>query len=225
MRGGGELIILGLSRGGLVDTSTPASTLVAMKPADLNPQRLDVAQFARAGTSLEGQVPLGALQRLSEGTCAPDDAQPGPVTWRAKGSQRAVPGGAPEVRLHLQAQATVWLNCQRCLQPVAVSLPVDRVFRFARDEDEAAQLDEASEEEDVLALGRPIDLISLLEDELIMALPIVPRHEVCPQPLQVLVDAGAGMAAQDVAAPGAAEEAARPNPFAVLATLKLQRPS
>ena len=200
-----------------------------MKPADLNPQRLDVAKFARAGTSLEGQVPLGALQRLSEGTCAPDDAQPGPVTWRATGSQRGVLGGTPEVRLHLQAQATVWLNCQRCLQPVAVSLPIDRVFRFARDDDEAAQLDEASEEEDVLALGRPLDLMSLLEDELIMALPIVPRHETCPQPLQALGDAGLATGVPGTAAAGgpdvAADDAARPNPFAVLGKLKLPRPS
>ena len=200
-----------------------------MKPADLNPQRLDVAKFARAGTSLEGQVPLGALQRLSEGTCAPDDAQPGLVTWRATGSQRGVLGGTPEVRLHLQAQATVWLNCQRCLQPVAVSLPIDRVFRFARDDDEAAQLDEASEEEDVLALGRPLDLMSLLEDELIMALPIVPRHETCPQPLQALGDAGLATGVPGTAAAGgpdvAADDAARPNPFAVLGKLKLPRPS
>jgi uncharacterized protein len=200
-----------------------------MKPADLNPQRLDVAKFARAGTCLEGQVPLGALQRLSEGTCAPDDAQPGLVTWRATGSQRGVLGGVPELRLHLQAQATVWLNCQRCLQPVAVSLPIDRVFRFARDDDEAAQLDETSEEEDVLALGRPLDLMSLLEDELIMALPIVPRHETCPQPLQALVDAGPGTGASGPAAAagvdGAADDAARPNPFAVLGQLKRQRPS
>jgi uncharacterized protein len=196
-----------------------------MKPADLNPQRLDVAKFARAGTSLEGLVPLGALQRLSEGTCAPDDAQPGLVTWRAKGSQRGVLGGTPEVRLHLQAQATVWLNCQRCLQPVAVNLPIDRVFRFARDDDEAAQLDEASEEEDVLALGRPLDLMSLLEDELIMALPIVPRHETCPQPLLALVDAGPVTGVPGTAAAGGAGDAARPNPFAVLGKLKLQRPS
>ena len=67
---------------------------------------------------------------------------------------------------------------------MAVELAVDRVFRFARNDEEAAELDEVSEDEDVLALGRPLDLLSLVEDELIMALPIVPRHEACPQPLR-----------------------------------------
>ena len=44
-----------------------------MKSAALNPQRLDVAKFARAGASLAGEVTLESFQRLSEGTCLPVD--------------------------------------------------------------------------------------------------------------------------------------------------------
>jgi uncharacterized protein len=200
-----------------------------MKPATLHPQRLDVPKFARAGARLEGQEPLDKMRRLSEGTCPPDDAAEGFLRWSAEGSQRDVLGGPPEWRLRLRAHATVWLNCQRCLQPMAVELTVDRVFRFARNDEEAAELDEVSEDEDVLALGRPLDLLSLVEDELIMALPIVPRHEACPQPLQAPEPSGAETAARkaDSAQPGPGEEdvAARPNPFAVLGALKRQRSS
>jgi uncharacterized protein len=200
-----------------------------MKPAALKPQRLDVPKFARAGARLEGQAPLARMLRLSDGTCPPDHAAEALVRWSAEGSQREVLGGVPEWRLRLRAQATVWLNCQRCLQPMAVELAVDRVFRFARTDEEAAELDEVSEDEDVLSLGRPLDLLGLVEDELIMALPIVPRHEACPQPLQAPEPSAVAPAARkaDPVQAGMDEEdaTARPNPFAVLGALKRQQSS
>jgi uncharacterized protein len=84
---------------------------------------------------------------------------------------------------------------------------VQRRFRFVRNEDEAARLDEESED-DVLALPARLDLQALLEDELILALPIVPRHALCPEPLPL------------PAAEPLDEEAPAPNPFAALAALR-----
>lgn len=191
-----------------------------MKPDAFNPLRLDVARFARAGAGLEGQVPLQTMQRLCEGTCSVEGAAAGVVTWAARGSLREVPAGAPELRLALQANTTVGLICQRCLQPLAVDLAIDRTFRFARDDEEAAQLDQVAEDEDVLALGRPLDLLSLLEDELIMALPIVPRHQVCPQPLAAWREPSEPGAAEGNSRPAAQDPTLRPHPFAVLGTLK-----
>jgi len=71
-----------------------------------------------------------------------------------------------------------------------------------------AQLD-ATSEDDVLALTRALNLRELIEDELLLALPLVPMHPVCPTPLQVEKE---GLEV--------AEEA---NPFAVLAALKRER--
>jgi hypothetical protein len=119
---------------------------------------------------------------------------------------RPVAGGDPEIWLHLMAHAEVVLQCQRCLQPTLERLTVDRRFRFVRNEDEAARLDEESED-DVLALPERLDLEELLEDELILGLPLVPRHGQCQHPLP--------MRAAD---PGADDEA--PNPFAALAALR-----
>jgi uncharacterized protein len=196
-----------------------------MKPVVFNPRRLEVAAFAKAQAELQGSLDLADMPRLNEGLVPPADEAPGPAHWQAAGSLRQVLGGAPEVRLQLKAQARVWLTCQRCLSPMALELLVDRRFRFVRNEDEAAQLDETTDDEDVLALGRPLDLLSLAEDELIMALPIVPRHEACPAPLaglaapQAMADQGvAESAAQHPAKPVEAE--AR-NPFAVLKNLKI----
>jgi uncharacterized protein len=114
---------------------------------------------------------------------------------------------------------------------MAVNLHIDRTFRFARSDEEAAELDETSEDEDFLALGRPLDLPSLVEDELIMALPIVPRHETCPEPLLAPEVSGAAPSVTRRGAEGARDQddapqpADRLHPFAVLGALKRQRSS
>jgi len=167
---------------------------------------LDVLAFCRGGEGLSGAWPLSRLERLATSLEAASAAD-AMVTWSAQGSLRPVTGGQPEIWLHLQGQATVSLQCQRCLRAMSQALVVDRHFMFVRHEDDAARLDEELED-DVLVLPPRLDLIELLEDELILALPIVPRHEgACPEPLPVRDDP-------------ADDEAAAPHAFAALAALK-----
>ena len=144
---------------------------------------LDLVSFAQAGAELTGQEPLGQFERLRAE--AQGDAADRTVDWNARGESRPVQGGADEIWLHLYAQASLPMICQRCLTPVDVSITVDRPFRFAPDEEAAAALDEASDE-DVLALSRAFDLPVLVEDELLMEIPVVPRHETCPVPVKLV---------------------------------------
>ena len=65
---------------------------------------------------------------------------------------------------------------------MAQAVEVQRSFRFVNSEAEAERLDEECED-DVLALGQPLDLQALVEDELILGSPLVPMHGSCPQPL------------------------------------------
>jgi uncharacterized protein len=118
---------------------------------------------------------------------------------------------APQAWLHLRADARVPLTCQRCLGPVQTPIEVDRWFRFVADEATAEAQDDDSEE-DLLALEPRPSLIEIIEDELIMSLPLVPVHERCPQPLP---DGGGSQAEGDQ---GGGSE--RPHPFAGLAKLK-----
>lgn len=167
-----------------------------------DPSALDIPALCRQGTELEGRWPLARMERLAQALAAPSDAA---AEWSATVSQRPVTGGEPEMWLALRARADVPLQCQRCLQTLTQTLEVDRRFRFVRSEEEAAELDEESED-DVLALPPRLDLPALLEDELILALPIVPRHEVCPQPLPQPLDEP--------------QEEPAPHPFAALAALR-----
>jgi len=149
-----------------------------------DPRRLDVAAFAHAEGRLGGEWPLAAMTRLLQDALPLSADSPATVVaWSARGARKAVAGGDPEIRLLLQAHTALQMSCQRCLQPVTVELDVRPRLRFVRGEQQAETLDEDSEDEDVLALTATLDLQALTEDELILALPLVPRHDRCPQPL------------------------------------------
>lgn len=151
-----------------------------MAEPGFDPHRLDVAAFARAGAQLQGQWPLAQFARLLVDAAAPTPGA-AEVAWAARGEQRPVPGHPPQVWLQLQARAELVLACQRCLQPLPVPLAVDRALRFVEGEAEAERLD-ADSDDDVLALDHALDLQALIEDELILALPLVPRHAACELP-------------------------------------------
>jgi uncharacterized protein len=176
-----------------------------MKARPLDPQRLDVEIFARDAMQAGGEWPLVRFERLRDLQVAGSDVS-FPVQWSARGEWRTARVGEAEIWLHLEASTRLWLQCQRCLQPVETPVAVDRSIRFVRGEEEAATLD-ADLDDDVLALPRALDLRELIEDELLLALPLVPRHEQCPAPLIPPIDE-----------PPAGEE--RANPFAVLAGLR-----
>lgn len=169
-----------------------------MKARAFDPRRLDVELFAVQSGHLEGRWTLASFERLQS---LPRDGAAF-VEWRADGEYREVTVAAPEIWLRLRAAATVTLPCQRCLAPAEVSLDIERRFRFARDEAAAEALD-AELEDDVLVLTRALDLHVLVEDELLLAVPLVPRHDSCP---------GGG--------PRLSAAAAAPSPFAALAALK-----
>ena len=169
------------------------------------PQRLDVRAFAEDAAELSGSEPMTAFRRLADEARA--SIQDREVTWSAEGELRNPGHVQPEVWLHLQADAMIPMTCQRCLEPVEVRLAVDRAFRFVADEATAAAEDDDAEE-DLLAISRAFDLPALIEDELLMEVPVVPRHAVCP------IDMPLSAADEDFV------EAVPEHPFAVLKVLK-----
>ncbi|MDY0108154.1 MAG: YceD family protein [Giesbergeria sp.] len=176
---------------------------------EFNPDRLDVKAFTQAGARLAGHDSLLKYERLAqEAKGLHPDLR---VDWEARGEWRAEAGSdGGHMWMHLQVQATFPMVCQRCLGPVDVPLQVERSFRFVADEATAEALDDEVEE-DLLALSREFDLHELIEDELLMALPVVPRHEECPTHVP--------MASSDEDFESATAE--RPNPFAALASLRV----
>ena len=69
----------------------------------------------------------------------------------------------------------ITIICERCLEPMPLSLDVAVEAVIVWSEEQASQL--SSELEPWMGLNELIDIHSLLEEELLLALPIMPAHE------------------------------------------------
>ena len=163
--------------------------------------------FAQEGMQLAETTLLQDMERLAQETqgLQPDFA----VKWQANAELRAGSGPEADIWLHLDAAASVPLTCQRCMGVVITPVNVDQWYRFVATEQIAMAEDDESEE-DLLVMEPQFDLLAVLEDELLMALPLVPMHDVCPVTPQL----SAGDSVE------VTEASEKPNPFAVLAQLK-----
>jgi uncharacterized protein len=172
------------------------------------PPQLDVKQVGQSSQQLAGQDVLANYERLMAETTGLGAQNA--VNWTVRGELQPDAKGQPQVWLFLSVATSLPLTCQRCLGPVDVPVQIERAFRFVETEAQAELEDDASPE-DVLVLSRDFDLAALIEDEVLMDLPVVPRHGTCPLPVKLTaVDADF------------AEATPKPSPFAVLAGLKVQ---
>lgn len=171
------------------------------------PLHLDVKAFAQSASAIAGPDLLSKYERLMQETHGLGADRV--INWAAHGELRTDEAGAEQVWLHLTINASLPLTCQRCLGLVDMLVAVNRSFRFVGSE-EAAEAQDEEAEEDVLVLNRDFNLADLIEDEVLMALPVIPRHETCPQEVKLAV-----------ADPGfETASAEKRNPFAVLAKLR-----
>lgn len=171
------------------------------------PHSVDPRRLAELNRELAGRLPLGRLPRLAQVVTPADpaaDCAGYRLRFRRDESGRDLVEG--------EVTATLRLRCERCNQPL--ELPVISAFTLAVVEgvDEAAQLPDAYDP--LLPEEGTLDPAALVEDELLLAVPAVPRHA-----------EGACRAPCYEAAPEQAddEQAAAPaddNPFAVLESLK-----
>jgi uncharacterized protein len=175
------------------------------------PPKLDVKQFARSASMLNGQYALSKFKRIFEETqgLGAENA----LNWSAEGALLQDQTGSGQVCLRLKVEVKMPQICQRCLGVVEVDVRIDRSFRFVETEAQA-ELEDDGSPEDLLVLSQDFDLASLIEDEVLMSLPLVPRHEVCPVEVKLTAIDAAFEA-----------ETKKPNPFAVLAGLKDGKPS
>ena len=181
--------------------------------------RLNMQAFAREGVPLVDTIALQNMERLAQEAqaLAPDLM----LKWEARAELRPGSGAEEDVWLHLLATTSVPLTCQRCMCTVATPLEVDQWYRFVASEEIAMAEDDESEE-DLLVMEPQFDLLAVLEDELLMALPLVPMHEECPlTPVMQVGEDALGSGAREKNQNGKESPSGeKPNPFAVLAQLK-----
>lgn len=186
------------------------------------PPTLDIEKFVREhNNEISGTLCLKDMPRLQQACASPlpiEVTLETPIaSWRVWGEMKKNAfGSLLNPWLFLEIKAELPVRCERCLQ--AVMQPLDELFeyRFVATEERAIEEDSQSEEV-VLATSKTFNLLELCEDELIMAIPYMPLHEVCPTPLINGLDK-AGIALQVV--DKGAKEDEKQNPFAALEQLK-----
>lgn len=171
---------------------------IAQLPIQVDPRRL-----AEQNVILEGEVTVAELERLADRLF--DNAG---TVW-AKFDFGRDPGGCNTINAHIKAKLV--LQCQRCMQPMAYTVDTHFVLSPIAKEEEADNL-AADYEPLPLPAGDLVSLLVLIEDELLLSVPIVPKHDTAACKVKLA----------DVNQADDAEERVeeKPNPFAVLKQLK-----
>lgn len=135
----------------------------------------DPFEFARRGFSREGELDARALPRLVD--CLSNVRVEQGVRYVLSGRMR-------DEKHFLGVQASAWLTmqCQRCLGDVQCLVEADsRLLLVPRNE---ALPDEGLEDDDFdpIHAGHDLDVVGLIEEELLLALPLAPTHENCSMP-------------------------------------------
>jgi uncharacterized protein len=209
------------------------STQHKSMPATVDPRQLDLFEFAHSGRQAAGVVRVSQLPRMLNEVAAdaPADERDTAFTWQAEGSTQpelqddGTEGPQPYLRLAVHGAA--WLECQRCLVPYEQAFNVDAIYRIVGTEAEAEEFPLDEDEVDVIVGSRQFDLIELIEEELLLSLPLVPKHDVCPEVHESLTSGTSGAEGgdeQDEAGETGGTGSERPNPFAVLQSLKSKGP-
>jgi uncharacterized protein len=166
------------------------------------PDRLDPWRFADLGKEVSGKLPLEDFARLRDCLLKADGEAFFKLSF-SRDEQRYA-------RLDGTIRTQLSLECQRCLGELI--FPVEKRFSvvFVQGLNEAERLPE--ELDPCLVEEGVVDFRTLIEDELLLALPQVPMHDadVCHVPQEYAADEAASEAGSDE----------QHNPFAALSELK-----
>ncbi len=167
-----------------------------MRTGDL-PATVDPVKLADAKARLAGELPLRAMQRL-RAMCVDDESAASVVL------QFECSGESGVRRVYGDIAITVHVACQRCLQPMPLVLDAHPSLIIVAPD---ARADALGQQADVLVADRPIALASIVEDELLLAMPMIPTHDASECPVAAFL--------------GKAEQQKHDdNPFSVLGRLK-----
>ena len=121
----------------------------------------------------EGIAGLGELPGLEDSVANDDMEVRYTVTARLDGHQRKV--------LSCIIEGFVFLTCQTTLEAFRHGISVRDQLVLVDSESELPPIEEESDAEDYMVADGPIDVLDLVEEELLLALPMVPRKPGLPQ--------------------------------------------
>jgi uncharacterized protein len=161
------------------------------------PDRVEIARQVQARRIYEGELPLASMHRLCGSLAAKDGVARYNVEFGKDGFGISF--------MALRVEAELPLTCQRTLDVFRYPVSIDQRLGVIALESDESGLPEGYEP--LLAPEGELSIADVIEDELILALPVVPLKP--GEPLEW----------NDPLSDDEIEEP-KPNPFAVLGTLK-----
>jgi uncharacterized protein len=128
---------------------------------------LDGLQLARGHGEVSGAIGIADLPRLAAMGC---DAAA--LAYSVRGGQSG--GGHPSLTIEIGGELR--LVCQRCLGPLAFPVAAKSELELAATPHD---VEAAADDVDRVVASKSMDVAALVEDEVILALPMVPMHERC----------------------------------------------
>jgi DUF177 domain-containing protein len=140
----------------------------------MDPVVIDPRQFAHERATASGSVAAGTLGRLAEVLfdAGANQQQGNMIHYRVTGF--VTPKDQPALRIEVHGEIS--LCCQRCLEPLTFPLALQREIVLVAGADEFEQAADEPDSVDMIPLVRRIDLRELVEEEVLLALPLAPRH-------------------------------------------------
>ena len=173
-----------------------ASSEGAARASSVAPLIIDPVRFARDGSSVAGELPLSGMPRLKD---LLSDRE-GAVSYAVQGYMSAK--GQPVLRVSLTADLAV--PCQRCLEELRLHVDTRREIVLLARVTDADPSEGEDDDIDFMPSTGSLDLHDLVEQEVVLSLPMAPRHAEAACRLQ----------------PVATNAGERSSPFSTLAGLK-----
>ena len=149
---------------------------------------------------------------------ATETAQIGPedgFAWEIQTFYDVALAGDPRQKMQLKLSGQLQLVCQTCMQPCLVHIDEERQFIFVADDTEADSFSMDDDALEPLVASTHFDLLATIEDEVLLSLPLIPKHpEGACGPVALAFPAGEGLHpdTDSVEKPG--------NPFNILKNMK-----
>lgn len=155
-------------------------------------------EFSRKALEIRDTIAASRFQRLSDILVSSENM----LDYHLIGSSSRE--GEPLLQLYVRG--CLQLRCQRCLEPLDTKLDIASDFFIVSDESAIPSSEEEGDDKDYLVADAQLQVLSLIEDELLLALPLAPMHET-----------------EHCSAGNRLNELKPANPFAILEALKTDK--
>lgn len=135
---------------------------------------IDAFEFCRLEERLEGEAAVAELRRLASDCVDPTTS----LRWSLLGGTDAL----GHLQMTMSVSGNVRLMCQRCMTSFDFSFASESMLLLAKSEEQADEMEEAIADDtiDVIVGSKTMNVMELVEDEALLALPLSPKHDVCP---------------------------------------------